>query len=314
MRFRLWNNHHQSINTGFTHHQKTNSQFQKFAYETQSPIRSNQPSNFSIFKSLNYSIIIKSSIIMFKIITAATAALIGLLATAQVSETRNVSQFNKVEITDGVEIIYTRSNQISIKAEASDALGLATLLTESKDNTLRISCNGNLCELAKVYVSAPELVSVKASRNAYVRVTNGIETQNFDLIMASGATFKGNVNSQNTALKAKSGAIVNLRLETGSLTARIQSNAKVNLCGRANSSEIRSFGSTLCLARNFKSGIGMVKASGTASVEISALDEIDVEVTDNATVRYFGFPPKTTVNAGAMAQVVHDTAGAVAKQ
>jgi hypothetical protein len=250
---------------------------------------------------------------MFKIITTAAAALIGLLANAQVSETRNVSPFNKVEITDGVEIIYTQSSEFSIKAETSDALGLATLLTESKNNTLKISCEGNLCDVAKVYVSAPEIVSIKATNKANVRLVNGISTSTFNLAI-SDATFKGNVNATKTGLKAKSGAIVNLRLETQSLDARIQNNAKVNLCGSADNADIRSFGSSLFAARNFKSAKGMVKASGTASVEICALDEIDVEVTDSALVRYFGFPQKTTVNADAVAQTVHDTSAAVANQ
>ncbi len=250
---------------------------------------------------------------MFKIITSAAAALIGLLANAQVSETRNVSPFNKIEITDGVEIIYTQSDQFSIKAEASDALGLATLLTESKNNTLKISCNGNLCETAKVYVSAPQIAAFKASRDAHIRITGNMHADELSLSL-SGASLKGNIVAARTTLKAKSGAVVNLRLETTSLSVVVQNNAKVNLCGTASESDIRSYGNALCLARNLKSAKGVIKASGTASVEVCTLDEIDVEVTDSALVRYFGFPFKTTVNPDSVAQVVHDTDSAVANQ
>jgi len=250
---------------------------------------------------------------MFKFITAAAAALIGLLANAQVSESRNVSPFNKVEITDGVEIIYTQSEQFSIRAEASDALGLSTLLTESKNNTLKISCDGNLCETAKVFVSAPQIVSFKASRNAHINVIGGMKAETLSLSL-SDASLKGNIFARETTLKAKSGSVVNLRLESASLQATVQSGAKVNLCGTAKESDIRSYGNALCLARNFKSNKGIVKASGSASVEVCALDEINVEVTDAAMVRYFGFPFKTTVNPEAMAQVIHDTGSAVANQ
>jgi len=214
-----------------------------------------------------------------------------------------------------VEIIYVQSPEYGILAETSDALGLSTLLTESKDNTLKISCNGNLCEMAKVYVSAPEIVSFKGSQNAQIRVTGtGLRTNSFALSLASGASFKGNVAAKTSTLRAKSGAVVNLRLETGSLEAIVQSNAKVNLCGTTKHSDIRSFGNALCLARNFKSDKSLVKASGRASVEVCTLDEIDVEVTDAAHVRYFGFPYKTTVNPEAITQVVHETEGAIAAQ
>lgn len=251
---------------------------------------------------------------MFKIITLATAALIGLLANAQVTETRNVSPFNKLEITDGVEIIYTQGDQFTIRAEASDALGLSTLLTESKNNTLKITCKGNLCETAKVFVTAPEITSITASRNAQVTVADGIKTNAFSMTLASGATFRGNVYADKTQLVAKSGTIMNLRLETVSVTGRFQNNAKVNLSGKSESADIRTFGSALCLARNFKSGSTAVKASGNASMEVSAIDAIDVEVTDDAVVRYFGFPQKTTVNPEAVAQVIHDSGVAFANE
>lgn len=250
---------------------------------------------------------------MFKIISTAAAALIGLLANAQVTETRTVSSFNKLEITDGVEVIYTQDEAFAIQAEASDALGLSTLLTESKNQTLKISCNGNGCEAVKVYVSAPQLISVKASHDGKF-TTTGIKSGHFVLSLASGASFKGNVYSNQTELKTKSGAVLNLRLETGSLDAKFLTGSKINLSGTAEKSNVVSSGNTLCLARNFKSGNNIVKASGTASVEVSAVNEIDVEVHDDASVRYFGLPQKTVINPEAVAQVIHDTGSAVATE
>lgn len=250
---------------------------------------------------------------MFKIISTVAAALIGLLANAQVNEARTVSPFNKLEITDGVEVIYTQEDTFSVKAEASDALGISTLLTESKNQTLTISCNGNGRETVKVYVSAPQLASVKASRNATF-TTTGIKSGQFALSLASGASFKGNVHANQTEIKTKSGAVLNLRLEAGSLVARFLNGSKINLSGTAEKAEVRSSGNTLCLARNFKSGKQIVKASGSASVEVCAVNELDVEVTDQASVRYFGFPQKTVINPEAVAQVIHDTGSAVATE
>ncbi len=225
----------------------------------------------------------------------------GLLANAQVSETRDVSTFNKIEITDGVELIYTQSDTFSLKAEASDGLGLSTLLTKSENNTLRITCKGNLCEAAKVYVSAPELVSIKASRNSKVVVLDKLKTEKIALSLASGAQFRGNVNAEGLInLKAKSGAVFNIRVEAGSLHGNFQDDAKVNLSGNSGKTIIRAGNNALCSARNFKSGRVDVMASDNASITVSVLDEIAVEVGGDAMVRYFGFPGKTSLNPEAV--------------
>jgi hypothetical protein len=239
---------------------------------------------------------------MFKIITALTMSVIGLLANAQTTETRDVSPFNKIEITDGVEVIYTQSDHFSLRAETSDALGLSTLLTESKDNTLKITCNGNLCETAKVYLSAPEIVSVKAHRNSKMTVSDRMHTSKLSVVLASGSIFNGVVKSEGpTNLKGKSGSIFNIRVETTSLDGSFQSGAKVNLSGNSEKTVLRTSDNALCNARNFIAGKVSVKSIGNSSVLISAENEIAVEVSDEATVRYFGMPGKVSVNPEAVA-------------
>jgi hypothetical protein len=238
---------------------------------------------------------------MLKIITSLTLFVTGMLANVQ-SETRTVSSFNKLEITDGVEIIFTQSDNYSVRAEASDGLGLSTLLTESKNNTLKISCNGNLNETVRVYVSAPEIISVKAGKNSKIVFTDQLSTNTFDLSLASGATFNGSVKSAGeTVLRGKSGSVFNIRLETGALAANFQSGAKVNLSGTSGKTSIRTSDNSLCSARNFRAGKAHVKATGNSSVIISVKEEIAVDVNDDATVKYFGFPGKTSVNPEAVA-------------
>jgi hypothetical protein len=237
---------------------------------------------------------------MLKIITSLTLFVTGMLANVQ-SETRTVSSFNKLEITDGVEIIYTQSDNYSVRAEASDGLGLSTLLTESKNHTLKISCNGNLSETVRVYVSAPEIISLKAGKNSKIVFTDQVSTSKFDLTLASGATFKGSVNSAGeTSLRGKSGAVFNIRLETDALAANFQGGAKVNLSGTSGKTFIRTSDNALCSAQNFKAEKLQVKATGNSTVVISVKEEIAVEVNDFATVKYFGFPDKTSVNPEAV--------------
>lgn len=250
---------------------------------------------------------------MLKIITALTAALASLFASAQ-TEIRNVSSFNKLEITDGVEVIYTQGETFSLKAEASDALGLATLLTESKNKTLKISCDGNGCELAKVYITAPEIVSIKAGRNSKVVVVDRMTAGKFELNLASNSTFNGIVTAGETTLKGRSGSIFNIRLTTGAVTGNFQSGAKVNLSGTADKSEISTSGNALCNARNFITKKVNVIANGNAEVIVSANEKIEINVSDEASVRYFGMPSTTSVNPEAITIVQHNNGQMVANE
>src|SRR5690606_12367187 len=185
---------------------------------------------------------------MLKIITSLTAALVGLLANAQTTETRNISPFNKIEITDGVEGIYTQGKSYSVTAEATD---LAALLTQSQNQTLAISCNGNACKTSRVYVTSPEIESSNAVRRSKINVKDRIQPPYFSLNLASGATFNGIVSATNATLKGKSDAVFNIRLKADVVSAQFQSGAKVNLSGEAAKSTIVSYGNALCNARNF---------------------------------------------------------------
>ena len=238
---------------------------------------------------------------MFKIITSLAMFFAGLVANGQVSETRNVSTFNKIEITDGVEVIYTQSQEISVKAEASDGLGLSTLLTQTDGNTLKISCNGNLCETAKVYISAPEIISMRAAKDSKIIVVDRMNTKKFALSLASGSTFNGIVKAAGAvSLKGKSGSVFNILVESAAFHGNFQGGSKVNLSGNSQNAAIRTTDNTLCNARNFKTENVSVKATDESTVFVSVREEIAVEVAGNATVRYFGLPEKTSLNPEAV--------------
>lgn len=239
---------------------------------------------------------------MFKILTTLAMAVIGLLVNAQVSENRKISSFSKIEITDGVELIYTQSDETAMKIEAPDGLGLSSLDTKIEDGTLKISCKGNLCETIKVYVKSAGLLSMKASRDSKITLAAPIHTRDFTVALASNATFYGIVKAEGKAvLKSRSDAVFNIRVESATLEGYFNSGSRVNLSGISGKVMLRTAGNSLCNARNLIAGKINVQANDTASVIINAATETDVDVADNAQVKYFGSPKKMSINPDAIA-------------
>ena len=229
---------------------------------------------------------------MLKIITALTMSLISILANAQVSETRELQAFSKIETTDGVEVIFTQGAQ-NIKAEASDELGLSSISTKVEYGILKISCKGNMGEMVRVYVSAENVRAMEASKKAKITVRNAIQMPAFSLRMASGSKFYGKIISDKVTLAAKTGAIVNIRVESASFHGNFQNNAKVNLSGTSDQAEILTSDGAYCAARNFQTGIASIDAKDNSRVAINTKNIIDVKVSETAKVTYYGSPAKS---------------------
>lgn len=240
---------------------------------------------------------------MFKIITS-LAMFFANLAAGQTTETRQISAFSKIEVSDGVEVIFTQSPQTSLKAEVSDAPGLSMLLTRNDGKTLKIGCARNMCEKIKVYVSSPDLVSIKASNESKVVFANAIDTEKFSLSLASGSAFSGMVKAEGAVnLKGESGSVFNIRIESRWLYGNFQSGTKVNLSGNGGEVAIRTSDNAFCSARNFKTDKVSIKAAGQSSVEVSVKQAIAVDISDEATVKYFGLPGKTAFSPDAVTLV-----------
>jgi hypothetical protein len=67
---------------------------------------------------------------MTKFILTIASVLAGIVANAQVTETRNVSDFSKLRASQGIEVLYTVSNSNSVKVETDDNERLQMIKTE----------------------------------------------------------------------------------------------------------------------------------------------------------------------------------------
>ena len=230
-----------------------------------------------------------------------TFFLFGMVAKGQVSETRKVTEFSKVEIKNA-ELVFMESDSNSFRIEAVDETALAQVKTTISGGTLKIINKGNAYDKVKVYVSGNNITAFKANSNAKITIENQVTATNVNVTLKSGSTFTGNIICENqTKLQAGSHTAFKGKIDTGSFDGKFNSDAKVILSGTAKSASLLTDSAVLCNARNFVSENLAINADGNSKVWVYASKNIDINVSETAKVTYSGFPKVVNLNQNAIA-------------
>lgn len=244
---------------------------------------------------------------MLKIITTLTLFLVGILAKGQVIETRTVSEFSKVKVQDGIELIYTDSNEPLLRIEAPNNSSMKNVITQVKGKTLVIKM-GNQKESATsadhvvVYLATNHLSELKAESNAVITLSENLSTERLKISLQSASKFSGSI-------VASRGIILNMteestfvgKIESPSFVANISDKARVSLNGKASEAQFFTSKNALLSARNFTSYATKIKAHDHSQATIYANNTLIVDIADEAKVNYFGFPDQLDMNEDAIA-------------
>ncbi|KAB1155038.1 GIN domain-containing protein [Flavobacterium luteum] len=239
---------------------------------------------------------------MLKIITTLTLILIGLVAKSQEVENRKVSDFSKVEVQNGIELIYTENDQFSLQIELQNNASKSNVVTEVKGKKLKIYLpKGNDCNkskgLVKVYLSSKNVAFFKASLYSKIIVTNQISTLNSTVVLNSESVFNGNIkNEGKTKIVGERGTVFNGKIETQILKGNFKDNAKANITGMAIKANLLTNDTALCNAKNFVARSLSITAEGNTIVLVYSDSKIVVTVADKAKVTYTGLPETIQLN------------------
>lgn len=239
---------------------------------------------------------------MLKIITTLSLFLVGMLAKGQEVENRILSSFSKVEVNNGIELIYTESKKPSLQIEAENSAVLKSIITEVKGKTLKIylqrkNYQNELGKTIKVYLTSEKITSFEAKSKAKIITMNPITSENLSVNLKSEGQFSGTIiNKGTTRLVANSGTIFNGLVETIFFVGHLKNNSKINLSGKTQKAAIAASDSSLFEAKNFIANHIVLNATGKSLAMIYVEKAIRVSVTDEAKVSYAGYPEKINLN------------------
>jgi hypothetical protein len=195
------------------------------------------------------------------------------------TENREInSDFNKLDVSQGIEVILTQGNSVTLSIEADDNLH-EILMTEVKDSVLNIYFKENVSQrkASKVYLTIPQVSGINTSSGAEV---NGQNTFN--------ATF---IN-----FDASSGSEINMRLIAQEVSANSSSGSDITLMGTcqmliANSSSGSEINAGQLIAQVVKAD-----ASSGADIDVNAVDKFTGNASSGASIDTEGNPKSRSVD------------------
>lgn len=201
---------------------------------------------------------------------------------ATVTETRDLSGFNKISLDIDADVYYTQDSIYYVEISAQQNV-LNVITTEISSGELEIDSkkwirkhNG-----IKIIVHSPDLYSLDISGSGNIESAYSISTSTLELkISGSGNISLASVNA--AELEAKISGSGNITASGGAVT-----NQKTTISGSGN---IEMTG----LAANHSDA----KISGSGNISVWAIDQLRATISGSGDIRYKGNPEVNTTISG----------------
>jgi len=197
-----------------------------------------------------------------------------------VAQTRQIAEpFDKISVSDGVDVILTQSQTTSVNVEADDNL-IDHIRTTVVGGTLHIEIKKRgLIDFTEknVHVHLPVLTGISASTGSDVKSTNEFRTETLDL-------------------SASSGSEITFVTSADRITARSSSGSEIELSGMALYFDAQaSSGSSIKASRMLCNEVSASASSGS-DVRVHPIKELRATASSGASVDYYKNPERISQN------------------
>lgn len=190
----------------------------------------------------------------------------------QVSETRKVADFNKIDISGGFTVNLTQDSSLKLNITADDNL-IKYIKTSVDDNTLHIKTTRNMCNTGKMSIN------IGIRKLEELESSGAIELTGDSIIHTGDLTFR-----------LAGASKITLDLDAANVTTRSSGAAELHLTGQASSHRINISGVGKVYAYDFVVGDYYIETSGASDCEINVLHSLDVHSSGAADIKYKGNP------------------------
>jgi hypothetical protein len=208
----------------------------------------------------------------------------SVFAIAQNKQTREVSNYTKIDASGAPTISYTQSDSLSITVEAGPG-DLENIETRISDNTLFIKTKGNVKHPYKIWLSGNNLNSISASGATTFKTANTIKADSLT-IEASGAS--------NLYLYVNSRAVKSI--VSGASDVTMEGNNDDLYADVSGASNFKSYKMVSSKTR--------VTSSGASTAKVFASQKLVANATGASTIKFKGEPKEVSAEGSTSSQII----------
>ncbi len=201
-------------------------------------------------------------------------------------ETRQVDEFDRIEVSRGMNVYITQGSPVSVVVIADNNLH-ELIRTEVHGHVLKVYAERNIreAEEKKVMITVPKLYGVETSSGANV-------------------WSQGQIMSEDMNAGASSGSNINLELNVKNLDAHCSSGANIWLSGVAKEAEMEVSSGANIQGGKLKVGECSMKASSGGNVWATVEDRLDAHASSGGNVFYMGSPNSIDVSSSSGGNII----------
>lgn len=208
-------------------------------------------------------------------------SLLSVVATAQMTETRNIGSFQGIGAAEGLDVFLKKGDQPGVRVETDGNTNPSDIVTEVSGTYLKIHVRDahrvkNV--RAKVYVTYVSLqkISVSSAANVYS---------------------EGTIRTNSLSLGCSSAGSVELEVETGEMDINVSSAGDVALKGKAREINIDVSSAGQLDAYDLEGEVVNVSASSGGSAKVNVTKEFNAQASSGADIRFKGNPAKSKTDS-----------------
>ncbi|WP_234109202.1 DUF4252 domain-containing protein [Chryseobacterium sp. R2A-55] len=216
------------------------------------------------------------------------------ISPAGITQVRNVGKFSGIEVSSGIKVNFTQSNNQSVTVDV-DSDKAQYLITNVENGILKIylKTDGNRnIRFKKLFVNveAPNLKSISTKSGASLSTLNGINEDAFTVNAESGSAINAELNGNKITTNVESGATLKLKVETKAFSFTGTSGSSSSITGKSDSATFQVSSAASCNAQNLASKTVSANASSAGNVKVNATENLSSTTSSGGSVRYAGKP------------------------
>ena len=232
------------------------------------------------------------------------------------TEDRTISDFNKLEVIDNLDVFLTYNEIQSVSVETDSNLQQA-VITEVNDGTLVIKLSDKIVRKKELMVHIKvnrKLKEINSYKSAKIMSKNSLAIDSLTINSFDNSDIDLKLNSKIVQINSKKSSDLKLGILSNSININAVENsdlkgtldtkdalftlldkASINIYGSATNIEIETLGSTVFKGKEFMSDNVLLNASNTSNTYINAKETIDLRAKNSAEV-YLYSNPKITIS------------------